>query len=333
MMDILIIDDDNLKINKIKIVLMEVCQSNIEIASTISGGIEILQIKKFDLLILDLNIPLRENELPKKDGGLKILKELKRNPRLIKPNYIIGLTGFSDLKTQNSELFEIEGWTLLVIEENNYKWEEAIINKVEHIFNLKNQKQVNVEKILFLSASPINEDRLRVDEECKKIENELLRSNKRGTFEFITKFAVDFESASLALINSTPNIVHFSGHGNSSGIAIENQIGYSELITIDTLKRLFDLHKDNLRCIILNSCESQLLAEDLSTLGIHVIGMNSTIADISSIAFSVGFYQALGGGKDLIFAFKLGLTYISVKNNSDVNTPKLWYDGKLIKLT
>ena len=327
MMDILIIDDDKIKIGKIKNVLTDFYQPVIEIAYTISAGIEILLVKKFDLLILDLNIPLRENEIPRKDGGLRILKELKRNINLIKPGYIIGLTSFSELKRENIELFDIEGWTLVEIQDNNYKWEEAIINKMQHIFSLKNQKKGAMKKILFLSASPVNEDRLRVDEECKKIENELLKSNERDAFEFITKFAVDFESASLALINSTPNIVHFSGHGNSTGIAIENQIGNSELISIYTLKRLFDLHKDTLDCIILNSCESELLAKDLSLLGIHVIGMNSTIADKSSIAFSVGFYQALGGGKDLSFAYKLGLTYISVKNTSDVNTPKLWYKG------
>lgn len=331
MIDIFIVDDDNLKVEKIKTVLTDQYETNIFLAPTISKALEMLKKQKFDLLILDLNIPLRDNELARKDGGLRILKELKRNPQLIKPTYIIGLTGYSDLKTSNINQFEIEGWTLIVIEEDNYNWEEAIINKLVHLDSLKKQMKNTMRRILFLSASPIDEDRLRVDEECKKIEKELLISSQRESFEFLTKVAVDFDTASLALINSAPYIVHFSGHGNNNGIAIEDQSGNSELITIDTLIRLFDLHKSDLKCIILNCCESNSLAESLSSLGIYAIGMNSSIADISSIAFSVGFYQGLGGGKDVVFSFKLGTTYISAKNISDVNIPTLWHNGILIK--
>jgi internalin A len=195
-------------------------------------------------------------------------------------------------------------------------------------------EQVNlIKKILFLSASPLDEDRLRVDEECKKIENGIEKSNDRDNLKFITKLAVDFEGASLAMLKNEPNIVHFSGHGSIFGIAFENELGDSTLIIKDTLIRLFSLYKEKINCVILNACKSIEIAKDISKLGFYVVGMSSTISDKASIAFSVGFYQALGEGKDINFAFKLGLAHLSVADNREVNIPTLWLKGNKIEAT
>lgn len=328
-MDILIIDDDQYKIEKIKSVLLDFSLIKItyQIAKTVSDGISLLFHHKYDMLILDLNLPIRLNELPQRNAGLIILKELKRNKKLICPTSITGLTQFSDLKKENQNFFEMEGWALIEIISENSDWEDALLNKLHYVYNLKTQKINPMQKILFLSASPKNEDRLRVDEECKKIETGLLKSRDRDDFTFITKFAVDFEGASYFLLNENPQIVHFSGHGALDGIALEDEIGNSRLLTTNSLYRLFELHSASINCIILNACESDALAKELSKLSISVIGMNSSISDDAAIAFSIGFYQGLCGGRDIDFSFKLGLAHVSAAVEKDVNVPTLWRDG------
>jgi len=331
-MKILIIDDDVIKVSKIKYVIEEFKLTivELELASTISAGISKLLETKFDIVILDLNIPLRDGETPIRNGGLRILREFKRNELLKRPSYIIGLTGFSDIRDENIDSFETEGWTLLVINDGDFKWEETILNKMEHVFRLNGQNVRDMQKILFLSASPRNEDNLRVDEESKRIRNEFVKSQDRDFFEFITRTAIDFETASFELLSIKPNIVHFSGHGDTTGIALEDRIGNTMLIQKDTLIRLFDLYKETINCIILNACYSENLAQELSSLGIYVVGMNSSISDGAAIAFSVGFYQALGGGENIEFAYKLGLAHISASVQNEVDTPKLWLKGNVV---
>ncbi len=41
--------------------------------------------------------------------------------------------------------------------------------------------------------------------------------------------------------------------------------------------------------------------------------MRSTISDKAAIAFSTGFYKAIGAGKEITFAYKLGITHIPEK--------------------
>jgi hypothetical protein len=79
-----------------------------------------------------------------------------------------------------------------------------------------------------------------------------------------------------ALLDHEPEIVHFSGHGGSEdGLALENAVGQLQLVSTESLVRLFGLFKDKIECVLLNACYSEAQA-------IHkhvgcVIGMNQEI--------------------------------------------------------
>jgi CheY-like chemotaxis protein len=143
-MNILIVDDDGAKVERIKRVLENFSSEpmKIEVSTSVAEAVNALTIKKFDLALLDLNLPIRKTETPRKDGGVRVLKELKRNQAILKPTFVIGLTSHNDLKTVNQDFFEIEGWTLFEIDNANFDWEEAILNKVNHIHNAKPKKAV-----------------------------------------------------------------------------------------------------------------------------------------------------------------------------------------------
>ena len=49
--------------------------------------------------------------------------------------------------------------------------------------------------------------------------------------------------------------------------------------------------------------------------------MNTSIGDRAAIAFSVGFYQALGAGRAIDDAFDLGCTQIHLKGIPEYLTP------------
>lgn len=333
-MNILIIDDDPIKLGRIKEIILDPTLVEVAIiheAYNIADGISLLSSTQFDLLLLDLNIPLRDGEIPKHNAGVKVLTELRRNNRLIKPSNIIGLTSYEELKRLNISQFEEHGWLLISYDDQDSKWEETILNKIHYIISLNSEKKEKLkDTILFLSASPTDETRLRVDEEYKKIDLGISQSQYRDNLQLINKPASDFTYASQAILDATPQFVHFSGHGNKSGIALENVQGTTKLLSLDAINRLLSLYKDNIKCAIFNACYSSEIARDVSSLGFYTIGMSDSISDPVAIAFSIGFYQAIGAKKDIEFAYKLGLAHIAANSLDEVSTPILWKNRMII---
>lgn len=178
--------------------------------------------------------------------------------------------------------------------------------------------------ILFMQADPADMVRLQSDEELRAINEQLRLAKKRSRFKLYQYPAVRPQDISRALLEVNPTIVHFSGHGHSSGaICCENEEGEAHPLTPAALTALFALFKEHLQCIILNACYSVIQAEALAQQIPYVIGMSNEVADDAAIAFSVGFYQALGAGRTIDDAFKLGCAQIQLENMPDHLRPCL----------
>ncbi len=182
-------------------------------------------------------------------------------------------------------------------------------------------------KILFLSASPAQNNRLRVDIEYREVKKELQNGEHRDRFELTTETAVQLRTLSSALMKQKPQMVHFSGHGHSGGLELEGETSdESYIIPNDKLHSLFKLFKEKNRmsCVALCSCYSEAQAQVISSLGLYVTGMSSAVSDKAATEFSIGFYQALGEGLSFEEAFEMG----KIQMTSDVNLPVLWYGGE-----
>ncbi|MGR7812092.1 CHAT domain-containing protein [Lacinutrix undariae] len=187
----------------------------------------------------------------------------------------------------------------------------------------QNQNIGDIIKILFLGASPIDEVRLRLDEELRDIEIGLKMATLRESFDLKSKWAITTKSLQQAMLDENPTIVHFSGHGHVTGIAVEDSLGNSKLIENNAIGGLFDLFKENIKCVVLNSCYSESQAREIAKHIPFVIGMKKSVNDKAAIAFSVGFYSALGAGKDIKFAFKMGTVAIQMEGISGNDIPVL----------
>jgi len=199
---------------------------------------------------------------------------------------------------------------------------QSVSTKKDDAFELLN--------ILFLSSSPSDETRIRVDKELRKVEECLESTKLRDKIVLNKKVAVKPETISKAMLDYNPNIVHFSGHGDVAGIAIENDEGNSVFFPVEGLSRLFSLFKDSTKCVVLNACYSEEQAKVISKHGMYVVGMNDSIGDEAAINFSIGFYQAIGAGKDVPFAYEMGMVLIS-QHLADADIPTLWKDGVKVK--
>ena len=178
--------------------------------------------------------------------------------------------------------------------------------------------------ILFLSADPTDQTRLRLGEEAREIEEKLQLSRQRDNFDFIVKLSVRPQDITQAMLDISPQIVHFSGHGNEEGaLCVETVTGHTLPIPAEALAGLFENFADQLNCVVLNACYSAVQAKAIARHIPYVIGMSREVADLAAISFSIGFYQALGAGRSIEQAFNIGVALIRMQGIPDNLVPQM----------
>jgi len=160
-------------------------------------------------------------------------------------------------------------------------------------------------KILFIAASPINKAILRLDKELEIIKSAIERAQLSDQISVASQQATTIASLQRAMLDTLPTIVHFSGHGEGDkGIMLETDEGKAHALPSKALADLFALFPQ-LECVVLNACYSEVQAQLIQKTVPYVIGMTRAIADKPAITFSRAFYDGLGAGQTIEFAFKL----------------------------
>ncbi len=205
-----------------------------------------------------------------------------------------------------------------------------------------------VKKILILSANPQGTAPLRLGEETREIKEGLKRATRREQFVIESAESVRYRDIGRSLLEHEPQILHFSGHGigspgqerendsdernlspvtesatESGGLVFEDETGQGKLVDSNALAELFELFADKLECVVLNACYSEVQAKAIAQHVPYVVGMNKAIGDKAAIEFSVGFYDALGAGRDYVFAHKLGCSAVTIAGIKENLTPVL----------
>lgn len=177
--------------------------------------------------------------------------------------------------------------------------------------------------MLFFASSQSGKARLRLDIEAREVREGLRRANEGDRFELITSLAPKIPDLRRGLLDHSPHIVHFSGHGGDDGIVVENDKGRPAPVPFNALAELFGLCREHVECVILNACLSDLQAEAIAEHIPFVIGMTATISDAAAIEFAVGFSDALGAGRTIEAAFGFAQNAIALKGIPEGATPVL----------
>ncbi|NEU74033.1 CHAT domain-containing protein [Hassallia byssoidea VB512170] len=166
-------------------------------------------------------------------------------------------------------------------------------------------------KILFLTADPSDESRLRLGQELRDIK---ARLGKPGRFQLEQRESVRVGDITDAIFDVEPQIVHFSGHGKSTGeLCFENEVGKVQSVKPDALAAMFKLFAQSINCVVMNACYSEIQAKAIAQHIPFVIGMNDAIGDKAAIAFAVGFYKALAANRSIEDAYEFGCVEIRLQ--------------------
>lgn len=146
-------------------------------------------------------------------------------------------------------------------------------------------------RILFLASDPGDEARLQLGAELQAVRNKLTGN---PYFEIKDHLAVKPDDVLQTITSYKPHIVHFSGHGKSTGeLCFQDESGKSKTIPPEALASLFSLVLDYVKCVIVNTCYSEQQASAIAQFIPVVIGTKKDISDSAAIKFSMGFYTSL----------------------------------------
>jgi hypothetical protein len=180
-------------------------------------------------------------------------------------------------------------------------------------------------KILFLAADPSDAARLRLGQELRDIRAKLQCAKQRDNFSLESRESVRPGDITQAIFDVEPQIVHFSGHGISTGeLLFEDILGSTHPVKPDALANLFQLVSEQVNCVVLNACYSEAQAKSIAQHIPFVIGMNQSISDKAAIAFAVGFYGALGSGRSFEDAYKFACVEIQLGGTPGHLIPALY---------
>ncbi|NDP22724.1 MAG: 5'-methylthioadenosine/S-adenosylhomocysteine nucleosidase [Paludibacter sp.] len=183
MIKILIVDDSEKKITSILSVIVENCSisvENIDVARSINSGRKLLCNNDYDLLLLDLVLPLNDDEDPDIEEGPKFIDEIYINEQINIPNQIIGLTQYEEKYSELKKRFEDKVWYLVKYEQSKNDWKTKLQNKILHLRKnkesiLKSVLEKNKFDIGIICALP--EEFSQVKEAFNKVEWKKVTNN------------------------------------------------------------------------------------------------------------------------------------------------------------
>jgi hypothetical protein len=111
-----------------------------------------------------------------------------------------------------------------------------------------------------------------------------------------------------------PNIVHFSGHGARDGIVVLDDHEQAQLLSPEMLHKILATSGVSVTCVVLNASYSDSFFKSISDVVRYIIAVEGTLSDTAHLKFSLGFYEALAGGYNILQAFSVGCTCVELEN-------------------
>lgn len=134
-MKVLLLEDDDSKANRVREVIVSAAGGYADICTCndVATARQNLNAAVFDLIVLDVQVPIRRDEAPEDTAGVELLKELLEDGAHKLPRYVVGVTGIERLYDDCSTVFSAHGWALLPYSPASGEWADALRYFVGHV--------------------------------------------------------------------------------------------------------------------------------------------------------------------------------------------------------
>jgi TPR repeat protein len=184
--------------------------------------------------------------------------------------------------------------------------------------------------VLFFAADPLSAPpdsrtpRLLLDEDVRQIRQKVRAAEHRDALEFDVRWATRTDDLLQALLETRPQVVHFSGHGTSDGLVLVSADGLRpHHVDAAALAQLFDVFRGDIRVVVLNACFSLPQAQAIADVVGCAIGTRGKISDAAAITFGASFYRAIAFGCSVQAAYDQARTALALEHVQDRECPAL----------
>lgn len=157
MIKILVVDDLQSKRERIVKTILDnhdILKKNIVEAKCVNEAKKILYQEYFDLMILDLVLPVEDEGESSAKNATGFLNNIEINPSIHPPIHIVGISGYKDQVEEHHQDFSKKLWNLIDYEENSSTWEDQLQSIIFHLVKVRQQ---------FISASFANQSEVVID--------------------------------------------------------------------------------------------------------------------------------------------------------------------------
>jgi len=135
-MKILLVEDIDEKAAEVQRCLQSsVTRNDLEIdrANSVIAAVRKLEHATYDLLVLDLNLPIRDGEAPTKSGGKDVLAEIVQGRACRRPSHIICLTAYGEAADSVRDEADRTLVHIVLYEGTASKWRESLQAKTRYV--------------------------------------------------------------------------------------------------------------------------------------------------------------------------------------------------------
>jgi len=169
--------------------------------------------------------------------------------------------------------------------------------------------------------------KLRLDAEMRKVQEEIRGSKFSDKVNIEYRPAADYETLVKGLNDIMPQVVHYSGHSNTYGLAFDDgsvETPETNMLSYSLLSKALGAPDNPPRILLLNSCESSAGRDELLKSVDVLISMKVSVSDIAAATFAPFFYAAIASGQSVQSAFEQGKNAVESVSIGEAYTPEIF---------
>jgi hypothetical protein len=179
--------------------------------------------------------------------------------------------------------------------------------------------------VLFLAANALKSQMLDIDAEARAIQENITKSAHRDSINFVTRWATHPLDILQAINETSPRLVHFSGHGSENDeLVLQGDDGQPKRVSLSAIVQVMMSAADVIGMVFFNVCFSDDEAKAVVKYVDAAIGMKTGIGDEAARVFAAQFYSAAGFGKSLKVSFEQAKAALMLEGIAEENTPLLF---------
>lgn len=135
MIQILVVDDNKLRVEHIKELTQNYKQQEVQITFTTSiiGAKKILLETPFDVMLLDLVLPFRDDSTPKDTGGVDLLREMVQIDRYKLPQHVLVISEYENALKDLSSISNELAFSSIKYKASDDEWKVRLKNFLDQI--------------------------------------------------------------------------------------------------------------------------------------------------------------------------------------------------------